>query len=540
MAVNYERDRFVAFAFAAADAFLEVDFRGKIKFAAGALDWLAGKSGQDLIGHNLEGYCSGRSRKILRAAAESARTRGRFGPITLLFQGVEGRDRLISVYGTCLPEYPDSAFLSLKATSHPSLNTVGTNVLDEETIILNADAFKALAAGLMAQIKSGEEGLALTLLEVRELEETVGRLEPDAAEELLERIAAHLCAASLGGSSAGRLSGKSFGFIHAVELDVAAALKEIQNFENGDGLKIKAATITLDDAGLSEVDRVRSLVYAIDTFWNNPEEFAIGDLGESYKSLLDHTRTRLARFKRVVAGRQFDIVAQPVVGLKSKKVHHYEALARFEAKDVATLPREFITDAEDLGVICDFDIAMCRRVVERIEKAHAAGKALAMSVNVSIQSLATDRFVTELIELLQRCGEYRECVIFEIAEATKIKDIEATGRVLSKISRLGHPVCLDDFGTEEQGYHCLRALNVDFVKIDGAYVRKAFSNSNARALFRSMVQLCQDIDIRTVGEAVETASEAKFLRDIGVDYAQGYFFGKPAMGISDHPGPYIF
>ena len=110
MVLNYERDRFVAFAFAAADAFLEIDYRGKIKFAAGALDWLTGQDAKSLIGRDLAGFCSGRSRKILRAAAESSKTQRRFGPITLLFHGAEGQDRSIAVYGTCLPEYPDSAF----------------------------------------------------------------------------------------------------------------------------------------------------------------------------------------------------------------------------------------------------------------------------------------------------------------------------------------------------------------------------------------------------------------------------------------------
>lgn len=120
--MNLERDRFVAFAFAAADAFLEIDRQGKIKFAAGALDWLAGQNGSDLIGRDLDGYCNGRSRKILRAAAESAKTRGRFGPITVRFRSKEGVDRPIAVYGTHLPQYPDSTFLSLKATSLLSLN----------------------------------------------------------------------------------------------------------------------------------------------------------------------------------------------------------------------------------------------------------------------------------------------------------------------------------------------------------------------------------------------------------------------------------
>lgn len=541
MAMNYERDRFVAFAFAAADAFLEIDHSGKIKFAAGALDWLAGSGGGDLIGRDLEGYCSGRSRKILRAAAESAKSRGRFGPIAVRFLGIEGKTKPIAVYGTCLPEYPDSAFLSLKAASNLSLNTpTDANLFDDEAVLLDLEAFKALAVGLVAHVQAGQDDLIMTLLEVRGLEGKLEKLNSADAEELLERIAVHLSAASVDGSSAGRLSGQGFGLIHGADLDVAAALREIQNFENGETLDGKATSITLDGADLSDVDRVRSLTYAIDIFWENPDDLAIGSLSEGYKFLLAKTRSRLKKFRRVLAEQQFDIVVQPIVGLDSKKVHHYEALARFEAKDIDTLPQEFIADAEDLGVICDFDISMCRRIIERIEKARAAGKKLALSANVSSLSLATDRFVTELLDLLQCHEEIRDSLIFEVTDATKIQDIEATERVLTKISRLGHPVCLDDFGTGEQGFQYLRALPVNFVKIDGVHVREAFSNPNARALLRSMAKLCQEINIRTVGEAVETASEAKFLRDIGVDYGQGYFFGKPVVGISDSPGPFKF
>lgn len=122
--------------------------------------------------------------------------------------------------------------------------------------------------------------------------------------------------------------------------------------------------------------------------------------------------------------------------------------------------------------------------------------------------------------------------MFEVTESAKITNLEATNGVLQELRMLGHHVCLDDFGAGAAAFQYLRALQVDYVKIDGIYVKEALTKPSAPAFLRAMASLCRDLGIETVGEFVETDEVAKFLLDVGVQYGQGYLFGKPGMGVA--------
>jgi len=541
MSLKHERDRFVAFAFAAADAFIEVDEAGSITFAGGALNWLAGNHVGQLPGKKLVSYFSGRNRSVFEAAVRNIKGRGRLGPLTLNFRGYEGKEKPIAVYGTYLPDYPKSVFLSLKAVSRAGLSSVAQEKqTDRSTGLIKPENFKNMASTLAKSTREDDEDIGLTMFEVGGLNKTLGQLDDEAGKALMEDIAAQLCAVSLEGSSVAKLSEQGYGIIHDADMDIDSVQQGIKAVDNGGALDIHAATIPLDDAGLSDSDHIKALAYTINKFWSHPEGFNIGNLADGYEMMLAENRSNLAKFRKVLSKRQFEMVLQPIVDLDSRTIHHYEALARIEAKDVDTLPQNFISIAEDMGVICDFDIAMCTKVINRIKKANGHGKKLNLAVNVSGRSLMTDGFVSDLLKMLKDCDDIRDQLMFEVTESTKIEDLDSTNRILSQIRKLGHHVCLDDFGAGAAGYQYLRALDVDFVKIDGIYIREAFSTTNGRAFLKSMAGLCGELGISTVGEFVETAGQAKFLKDIGVNYGQGYFFGKPSPGVVNNTKPYSF
>ena len=137
-----------------------------------------------------------------------------------------------------------------------------------------------------------------------------------------------------------------------------------------------------------------------------------------------------------------------------------------------------------------------------------------------------------LHKMLKPCDDIREELMFEVTESAKITDLDATNTVIQSIRGLGHHVCLDDFGAGAAAFQYLRALQVDYVKIDGIYVREALTKPNAPAFLRAMASLCKELGIETVGEFVETDEIAKFLVQVGVQFGQGYLFGKPGMGVA--------
>ena len=137
-----------------------------------------------------------------------------------------------------------------------------------------------------------------------------------------------------------------------------------------------------------------------------------------------------------------------------------------------------------------------------------------------------------LHELLRRHAEVGDQLMFEVTESAKISRLDETNEVIQGLRQAGHHVCLDDFGAGAAAFQYLRAMQVDYVKIDGVYVREALTTPNRKAFLRAMAGLCRDIGIQTVAEMVETEDEAKFLIDARVEYGQGYLFGKPGPGIT--------
>ncbi|MDP6690368.1 MAG: EAL domain-containing protein, partial [Alphaproteobacteria bacterium] len=175
---------------------------------------------------------------------------------------------------------------------------------------------------------------------------------------------------------------------------------------------------------------------------------------------------------------------------------------------------------------------MCARVMRFLETVKKQDRELSVAVNVSGRSLENPAFLEKLIQLLGHFSPPRRWLQFEVTESSTIHDLETTGKFLNSLRKLGHMVCLDDFGSGSAAFQYLRALEVDCVKIDGIYVKEAQDSARGRAFLRTIATLCKDLEIDTVGEMVELEASADFLIDIGVRYGQGYLFGRPVKDIS--------
>jgi len=181
----------------------------------------------------------------------------------------------------------------------------------------------------------------------------------------------------------------------------------------------------------------------------------------------------------------FDIAFQPICDMRDARPHHFEALVRFDHENFEASPFEFITFAEEVGIICDFDLAMCRKVLEWLENTNGQGYRYMTAVNITGRSLSTPKFVRDLIDLLDEFSDAREHILFEVTESAKLTDLEEANKIIQALRDAGHIVCLDDFGAGVSAFQYLSALHVDVVKIDGAYVINALQNKRKRALLRA-------------------------------------------------------
>ena len=535
--LKYERDRFVAFAFAMADAFVELDREYVIRYATGAVQWLTGATAEQLSGRAVGDLVDAKDKMLLKAALEAAQRQGRFGPVALSFARGTKKAARVTAFGTYLPMRGGRTFIALSAQRMvPATPQRAAGDVDQQTGLLAKQAFTEIA---QQAIKAGEESgrkYNMTLLDLDGIDALKMRTDSATADRVLGDIATYLQANSVNGASAGRMADDKFGLVHEADLDVTALKQTIsdtakQADPNGAGLEVGANTVALE-ATMSEADNAKALLYTINKFSDSHGDFTITQLTDGYKLMLDETRTKIASFKKMLATSAFDVVFQPIVALSDRKVHHYEALVRPRESGPDASPFKLITFAEEVGLIGDFDLAMTRKVIARIKAARERGDAISIAVNLSGRSLESPAFIDELHKELKRCGDIRNELMFEVTESSKITDLEATNKILHGLRELGHHVCLDDFGAGAAAFQYLRALEVDFVKIDGLYVREALTKPNGKVFLKSMAGLCADLGIETVGEFVETEEVAKFLQQVGVNYGQGYLFGKPGMGVS--------
>src|SRR3546814_8686804 len=142
-----------------------------------------------------------------------------------------------------------------------------------------------------------------------------------------------------------------------------------------------------------------------------------------------------------------------------------------------------------------------------------------------------------LREILAPDPELRKQLIFEITESTQITNLVHAAAAVRQLRDDGHSVCLDDFGAGAASFPYLQALDVDYVKIDGAYVKALQTKEyeRDRAILKGMVWLCKELGIGTVAEMVEPEDQAGLLRDFGIDYGQGYLFGRPEPEMQMEP-----
>lgn len=533
-----DRDRFVALAFCAADLLLEVDSHNKITFAAGATLSLLGLHPKELSGASFTELLAAEDRAMVRELVSGMMPGARLEPVPVRLNGANGLTVPLSLMGYHLPDLPGSHFFALRL----GVSVVGGAALeglehDPESGLLDRASFAEVAGRQIRSAAAQGETLKLTMLNTGTLSDLRRRMDEETGAELMETLGACLLANSAGGQVAGRLDDDAYGFVHKAALDVAQITSRLEGMvgaadPEGGEFSIEAGTVDADIGEITEADSVRVLLYTVNRFCEaEAGHFDISSLGENVERMAQETGEKLNNFRNLVRHGDFQIAFQPIVSLKHGEIHHFEALARFDGK-IDQSPEKVIAFAENTGIIADFDLAMCKRAIEWLLAANARNEDRVLAVNISGRSIANTAFVAALHDLLSRYRSMRRQIMFEITESSHIDDLPAANRFIQGLRRAGHQVCLDDFGAGSAALRYLHALEVDVVKIDGQYVRSAFERPRNQAFLKAVVGLCHDLGIATIAEMVEDVPAVRMLRNCGVQYGQGFLFGKPAFDIA--------
>ena len=225
---------------------------------------------------------------------------------------------------------------------------------------------------------------------------------------------------------------------------------------------------------------------------------------------------------------------QPIVDAATSEVVFYEGLARLlDEKGELVAAGQFVPIVEQMGLMRLID----RKVLDLGFEALERNPALRLSINVSGLTAVDPVWLAQLSERLSGRRHVAERLTLEITETVALDDIDESSRFVRTLVALGCRVALDDFGAGFTSFRHLRALRVDMVKIDGSFVRDLLHNPDNQVFVRTLVNLAKGIDLVAVAEWVETEAEAEaeFLLSNGVDYLQGFLFGRPEIGLPDVP-----
>jgi diguanylate cyclase (GGDEF)-like protein/PAS domain S-box-containing protein len=233
------------------------------------------------------------------------------------------------------------------------------------------------------------------------------------------------------------------------------------------------------------------------------------------------------QIKDAIRNRRLELWFQPVVNIASCKVEFYEGLVRFrdEGGQVVT-PQHFLPSVERSGGMAMLD----RYVIELAMETLLTHPAITLSVNVSERSLNDPAFVDYIVQAFAKNHLSPGRVIFEIPENVVI-NLQQVWEMLDLMKTKGFRFVLDDFGAGFCSISYLKHFPVEMLKIDGSFIKNLGGQPMNQALVRSINQMGHILKLITLAECVEDMETLGLLRELGVDYAQGYLFGKPAPHI---------
>lgn len=215
---------------------------------------------------------------------------------------------------------------------------------------------------------------------------------------------------------------------------------------------------------------------------------------------------------------------QPIITSKTGEVEHYECLLRIIDKEgKISTAGPLIPIAERMGLIEVIDRLVLEKVVQEL-KNHPT---VQLAFNISSVTTSNPAWLRYLAQLLEGTENIAHRMIVEITETAAQRDLRETAFFVASVQALGCLVSLDDFGSGYTSFRQLKALSVDMLKIDGAFIRDLVDNADNRFFVKTLLDFTSGYGLPAVAEFVETGEIAKMLMELGVEYMQGYYFSQP-------------
>lgn len=247
---------------------------------------------------------------------------------------------------------------------------------------------------------------------------------------------------------------------------------------------------------------------------------------------LRHTQNRVqwsSQLRHVLDDDRISLYYQPVVRLSDLRAMHCEILLRIHDEEGGiVLPSQFIEHAESLGLVQEFDMRVVQRILEYLGKCADRGPKWRYFVNLSRTSISDPQWVRKFHRMLESSSADVSQLVFEITETAAMHDVDVTEQFIRELKSMGCRFALDDFGAGFSSFYYLKRFDVDYLKIDGGFVRDLATDEANRILVRALCDVAEGLNKQVIAEWVETKDVMDILKAMGTPFGQGFYFKTPA------------
>jgi diguanylate cyclase (GGDEF)-like protein len=372
----------------------------------------------------------------------------------------------------------------------------------------------------------------------KRINDTLGH---DAGDQLLQAVAQRLSSAVRESDTVARLGGDEFVVI-LPGLDPAQAAFEVMSvltrvresflapFRLGDQTPTLTCSIGVsvypvdaaDPSGL--IKQADTAMYAAKEAGRNAYRFYTADMNARVQARLQLETD----MRRGLMDDEFFVVYQPQIDMNTGRACGVEALVRWRDPERGVIgPTEFIPIAEESGMIQALGARVLRDACRQVAMWHRQNMLLRLSVNLSVQQLQQDNWLSVVDEALRTSGLPGRYLDLEITESVIITHPEKAVSTLMRLKEMGVSITVDDFGTGYSSLSYLARLPIQGVKIDQRFVHGLEQNRSDEAITQAIIAMSHSMGLRVIAEGVETVAQFEFLKEHGCEEAQGYLISRP-------------
>jgi diguanylate cyclase (GGDEF)-like protein len=417
---------------------------------------------------------------------------------------------------------------------------------DSLTGLINRREFEKRVNQALDNTRDGDKRYALCYIDLDNFKVVNDTCGHGAGDELLKQLTLTLRSGLREGDTMSRIGGDEFGLLFSgCSMNAAQRLaekirKRVEEFRFvwddksfRVGASIGLVPITVDSGTISDVlSGADSACYAAKEAGRN--RIHVFEPNDAVVAEQRGQMRWVQRIQDVLEQDRFQLYFQAIAPIKPIEAErgklHGEVLVRMLGEDGSIIgPDAFIPAAERYSLMGAIDRWVVKNTLEALNRdpAHALEHLSVCSINLSGQSLSDDRFMAALVEMIDDMDIPPEMLCFEITETAVISNLTNATHLIDTLRERGCSFALDDFGVGLSSFGYLKTLSVDYLKLDGCFIKNMVKDSIDYAMVHSINHVGQTLRIKTIAEFVENDATLQALRDIGVDYAQGYHVAKP-------------